>query len=61
MVEATGLFKGNIYFMKIIPWEKKQIQEGVEFLSFLSIEKNTQQKRIDKELPALSFIEDKRK
>ena len=33
----------------VIPWEKKQIEEGVEFFKFyLSIKKNTQQKRIDK-------------
>ena len=33
----------------VIPWERKQIEEGVEFFKFyLSIEKNTQQKRIDK-------------
>ena len=33
----------------VVPWEQKQIADGVEFFKFyLSIEKNTQQRRIDK-------------
>ena len=53
LVEATMGYctkRQYTYFMKnVIPWEKKQIEEGVEFFKFyLSIEKNTQQKRIDK-------------
>ena len=53
LVEATMGYctkRQYTYFMKnVIPWEKKQIEEGVEFFKFyLSIEKNTQKKRIDK-------------
>ena len=53
LVEATMGYctkRQYTYFMKnVIPWEKKQIEDGVEFFKFyLSIEKNTQQKRIDK-------------
>ena len=53
LVEATMGYctkRQYTFFMKnVVPWEQKQIEDGVEFFKFyLSIEKNTQQRRIDK-------------